>query len=142
MSKVSGDGRISICYRICRHQFCNTQGNAHAPSTTNKPAYIKVNRQGYTPTPYRSRGASCHQRVAKGRGHLKISPIEKFYRTVANKPEMLKANENVEIHENSRLNSCLYPILANSSSSAVRIGLLMACSRPTSFSSSLAGELD
>lgn len=39
--------------------------------------------------------------------------------TVARRPEILKANENVEIHENSRLNSCLYPNLANSASSGV-----------------------
>jgi hypothetical protein len=40
--------------------------------------------------------------------------------TVASKPEILNANENVDIHENSRLNSCLYPNFASSASSAVR----------------------
>jgi hypothetical protein len=41
--------------------------------------------------------------------------------TVARRPEILNANENVEIHENSRLNSCLYPNLANSASEADKI---------------------
>jgi hypothetical protein len=55
--------------------------------------------------------------------------------TVASNPEILNAKENVEIHENSRLNSCLYPNLANSLSAADKIGPLVVRSRPTFFSS-------
>jgi hypothetical protein len=39
--------------------------------------------------------------------------------TVARRPDILKAKENVEIQPNSRINSCLYPNLASSASSGL-----------------------
>lgn len=62
--------------------------------------------------------------------------------TVANKPEILKANEKVDIHENSLLNSCLYPNFANSASSAVKYTPLGVCSSPIFFSSRFVGDPD
>jgi len=62
--------------------------------------------------------------------------------TVANKPEILKANEKVDIHENSLLNSCLYPNFANSASSAVKYTPLGVSSSPIFFSSRFVGDPD
>jgi len=73
------------------------------------------------PTPHHGRWATGSQWKSKRRDYL---PNQQTFHlsgvTVASNPEILNANENVEIHENSLLNSCLYPNFANSASSAER----------------------
>lgn len=57
--------------------------------------------------------------------------------TVASNPEILNAKENVASHENSLVNSCLYPNLANSNSSGDKTSPVPEGDNPISFSSPL-----
>lgn len=75
--------QLETRYRISRHELGNTDCNTHTRCTASKPGLAFTTRDYY----YQHHTVPGRPELAKGYPHVDV--------TVASKPDMLKANENV-----------------------------------------------